>query len=80
MLEKNYKLAEMIFLEQVWGRGGQMGGRGSGDPGKWKYLVELPEVWGEGERSFFLSPTHSLTTTHNPEPVLVIFCLEVAPD
>lgn len=25
MLEKNYKLAEMIFLEQVRGRGGQRG-------------------------------------------------------
>lgn len=53
MLEKNYKLAEMIFLEQAMG---EEGPDGEGDQGgelkqtqrkKEHWLAGLPKVWGE---------------------------------
>lgn len=45
MLEKNYKLAEMIFLEQVKGKEGQ---DGRGGLGRGKRMKDcLPKVWRE---------------------------------
>lgn len=52
MLEKNYKLAEMIFLEQVMGEEGQDGGGALGRGGKKK--DGLPKVWGGRSPHAFL--------------------------
>lgn len=51
MLEKNYKLAEMIFLEQVTGEEG-LDGRGNQSKTRGKlgrkehWAAGLPNIWG----------------------------------